>query len=96
MEGLECSYYRRMPVMCEPSCYLLSELDDKRQLVGLDKIQEVLFGHLAIKSVATFIKLEHINHLVTNTTNTNKILLSLVYEHHRIYQCDTAKPEVDQ
>lgn len=41
----------------EPSCYLLSELDDERQLVGLDKIQEVLFGHLAFKSVVTFIEL---------------------------------------
>lgn len=70
MEGLERSYYRRTPITCESSCYLLSELDDKRQLVGLDKIQEVLFGHLTIKSVAKFIKLEHINDLVTNTKNT--------------------------
>lgn len=39
------------------SRYLLSELDDKRQLVGLDKIQEVLLGHVSVKGVATFIKL---------------------------------------
>lgn len=28
----------------DPSHYLLSELDDQRQLVGLDKSQEVFFG----------------------------------------------------
>lgn len=96
MEGLERSYYRRTPITCESSCYLLSELDDKRQLVGLDKIQEVLFGHLTIKSVAKFIKLEHKPFGHKYEKHTNKILLSLVYEHHRIYQCDTAKPEGDQ
>lgn len=62
-----------------PGCrYLLSELDDKRQLVGLDKIQEVLFGHLAIERVATFIKLEHTKHLdrdVKTTHNNNNKLV---------------------
>lgn len=38
--------------------YLLSELNDQRQLVGLDKSQEGFFGQLSIKSIATLIKLE--------------------------------------
>lgn len=37
--------------------YLLSELNDQRQLVGLDKGQEVLFGHFPIKGVTPFIEL---------------------------------------
>lgn len=56
-----------------PGCrYLLSELDDERQLVGLDKIQEVLFGHLAIERVATFIKLEHTKHLDRDVKTTQQ------------------------
>lgn len=57
---------------------LLSELDHKRQLVGLDKIQEVLFGHLAVKRIATFIKLRHVKHLDTNikTTHTKNTFTS--------------------
>ncbi len=39
------------------SHYLLSELDDQRQLVGLDKSQEVFFGQLSIEGIAIFIKL---------------------------------------
>lgn len=41
-----------------PGCYLLSELNDQRQLVGLDKSQDVFFGHLAIKGIAPFIELQ--------------------------------------
>lgn len=47
----------------EPQCvqpynhYLLSELNDQRQLVGLDEGQEVLFGQLSIEGIAAFIKL---------------------------------------
>ena len=37
--------------------YLLGELDDQRQLVGLDKSQEALFGQFSIKGIASFIKL---------------------------------------
>lgn len=37
--------------------YLLCELNNQRQLVGLDKSQEVLFGQLSIKGIAPFIKL---------------------------------------
>lgn len=37
--------------------YLLGELDDQRQLVGLDKTQKALLGHLAVKRVAAFIEL---------------------------------------
>lgn len=64
--------------------YLLSEFNDKRQLVGLDKTQEVLLGHRAIKRVATFIKLEHIKHLDTNIKTTHgKIPALSACEPHR-------------
>lgn len=61
--------------MTGPANYLLSELDDQRQLVGLDKSQEVLFGQLSIKCIAPFIKLNgqttkkieiNISHLVSH------------------------------
>lgn len=38
--------------------YLLSELNDQRQLVGLDKHQKIFFGHLSIEVVASFVKLK--------------------------------------
>lgn len=41
-----------------PNNYLLSELNDQGQLVGLDERQEVFFGELSIKSIASFIKLK--------------------------------------
>lgn len=37
--------------------YLLGELNDQRQLVGLDKRQKVLFGKLSIKGITALIKL---------------------------------------
>lgn len=40
-----------------PSHYLLSELDDQRQLVGLDESQEFFFGQLSVKGIAPLIKL---------------------------------------
>lgn len=43
------------------SHYLLSELDDQRQLVGLDKSQECFFRQLSIKGIAPFIKLQKKN-----------------------------------
>lgn len=44
--------------MCITGGYLLSELNDQRQLVGLDKGQEIFFGHLSIELVAAFVKLK--------------------------------------
>lgn len=40
-----------------PSHYLLSELYDQRQLVGLDESQEFFFGQLSFKGIASLIKL---------------------------------------
>jgi hypothetical protein len=37
--------------------HLLCELDDKRQLVVLDEVQQLLFCDLSLKVVPAFIKL---------------------------------------
>lgn len=39
------------------SSYLLSELDDQRQLVGLDKRQQLLFGELPVEGIAALVEL---------------------------------------
>lgn len=44
--------------ICSTSGYLLGELNDQRQLVGLDKGQKIFFGHLPIKGITPFIKLK--------------------------------------
>ena len=41
-----------------PNRYLLGELDDQGQLVGLDEGQDVLLGHLSVKGVAALVELE--------------------------------------
>lgn len=38
--------------------YLLGELNDQWELIGLDEAQEVLFGELAIECVTAFVKLK--------------------------------------
>lgn len=50
--------------ICSTNGYLLSELNDQRQLVGLDKGQKIFFGHLPIEGITPFIKLK------TNEQNT--------------------------
>lgn len=50
--------FHRYANMCITGAYLLSELNDQRQLVGLDKGQKIFFGHLPIKVVASFVKLK--------------------------------------
>lgn len=39
--------------------YLLGELDDQRELIGLDEVQEVLLGELAVERVTAFVELKH-------------------------------------
>lgn len=56
--------------------HLLGELNHKRQLVGLDKIQEVLLGHLALKRVAAFIKLHRKKRSDTNIKTTQNTFTS--------------------
>lgn len=53
------SYFcgRQWGVGKSPGPYLLCELDDQRQLVGLDESQEVFFGQLSIEGIAPFVKL---------------------------------------
>lgn len=44
--------------VCGSADDLLGELDDQRQLVGLDESQQLLFGQLSVKGVASLVKLE--------------------------------------
>lgn len=53
-----CSGSRPGPAQ---STYLLGELDDQWELIGLDEAQEVLFAELTIKRVTAFVKLKHTN-----------------------------------
>lgn len=55
--------------------HLLRELDDQRQLVGLDERKKVLFGQLSVEGVAPFIKLQrkHLDRHGLNPPNTRQI-----------------------
>lgn len=46
-----------LPPQAQRWTHLLSELDDQRQLVVLDEIQQLLFGDLPIKVIPAFVKL---------------------------------------
>lgn len=65
--------------MSSPIDYLLGELNDQGQLVGLDKGLKRFFGQLTIEGIASLIKLQrkHRNIIVANITHLVSHLVCL-------------------